>query len=79
MQYLEDLQHYEDRYDLMTIEHCLEHLDLLKGVATKIRDDKKLQHLSAEEKETQMDRFANRAILNLMLYYHKKREKTLEE
>lgn len=33
MQYLQDLQHYEDRYDLWTIEQCIRQTDMLRKVS----------------------------------------------
>lgn len=50
MRYLEDLQHYEDRYDLWTIELCLKEIEILQRVADKMVDAKEIQRLSLEEK-----------------------------
>ncbi len=46
MRYLKDLQHYEDRYDLWTIERCLEELELLQSVAERMVDAKEIKHPS---------------------------------
>ena len=79
MQYLEDLQHYEDRYDLWTIEKCLGHIETLKRVVAKLDNAKELEHLSKEEQEHQMDMLASRILMNVMADRFKERDETLKK
>ncbi len=79
MRYLEDLQHYEDRYDLWTIEQCLDEIKMLQRVADKMTDAKEIQHLSLEEKERNINMLAGQRVKSLMLHRYKKREERLKE
>lgn len=36
-QYLEERQHYEDRYDIGTIRECLETLGMVKAIGEKMK------------------------------------------
>jgi len=73
MRYLEDLQHYEDRYDLSTIELCLKEIGVLQRVADKMVDAKEIQHLSLEEKERNINMLAGQRVKSVMLHRYKKR------
>jgi hypothetical protein len=79
MQYLEDQQQYEDRYDLTTIEMCLDRIEIIKSAAAEIKDARELQHLSREEKEDQMNMLANRYLMDVILKRYKGRGQTIAE
>ena len=50
MEYLKDKQHYIDRYDLHTIEECLDTVKMFQEIYKKSQASKELTHLSEEEK-----------------------------
>lgn len=80
MQYLEERKHYEDRYDLLTINLCLDRIKLLKKVFAKI-DSKpeEISQYSEDEKQRSKNYLANTQLLNIKLHRYKERDKTIEE
>lgn len=79
MQYLQDIQHYEDRYDIWTIEQCLRQIEMLRKVSKEMQGAKELKHLSLEEKNNQLGMIGGRIIMNIKICRYKKREETLKE
>ena len=49
MEYLRDEQCYIDRYDLHTIEECLDTVNMFQGIYQKSQDSKKLKDIPKEK------------------------------
>ena len=49
MKYLYEPQYYADRYDLFTIERCLQEVELLKKVVQKMQGAPELKQETYEE------------------------------
>jgi hypothetical protein len=50
MQYLRDQQYYLDRYDLHTIEECLDGVKMFQDIYQKSLTSEELKNLSEDEK-----------------------------
>ena len=79
MEYLRDLQYYEDQYDLYTIKECLRHVDLLRNTSKEIHTRKELDHLSEGEKDNQFGMLGNWLLMNVKIQRYKDRESRIEE
>lgn len=79
MQYLQDLQVYEGRYDLMTIEDCLRNIDLLKEVYQKTNESKEFEYLSDSERLNNINGLYARFINSTKAHWYKRKEETLAE
>lgn len=79
MQYLQDLQHYEDRYDLWTIEQCLRQIEMLRKVSKEMQGAKELKHLSLEEKNNQLGMIGGRIIMNIKIRRYNEKEATIKQ
>lgn len=79
MEYLKDKKYYEDRYDLITINICLDKIRIFKEVFAKVDKEKMFDSYTQEEKENSMNQFIHQELLALTLYRYKEREKDLEE
>ena len=78
-QYLEERQHYEDRYDLHTIEQCLDQLKMIDEIGRKMRLAPSIKHYPESEQKRNMDLIEARMMFLLKAHRYKERESTIRE
>jgi C4-type Zn-finger protein len=66
VQYLQNQQHYIDRYDLNTIEQCLDVVKMFQEVYKKSLKSKELKELSEEEKLRNINLMLNQYLFSIM-------------
>lgn len=74
MQYLQDQQYYEDRYDLLTIERCLDKAEFINKVAKDSLKSPDIQNTSIEEINKGWNQVLHEQLLNIKLHRYKHRE-----
>ncbi len=79
MEYLEEHQHYEDRYDLHTIEQCLDQLKMIDEIGRKMRLAPSIKHYPESEHKRNMDLIEARMMFLLRAHRYKERESTIYE
>lgn len=79
MEYLYEPQYYADRYDLFTIERCLEEIESLKKVVQEIKDAPELKQETNEEKQKAINYIVNTRLLGTKLHRYIQRERSIEE
>lgn len=78
-QYLEEHQHYEDRYDLNTIEQCLDQLRMLDDIDKKMRLSPELKDFPEKELKRNSDLLAGRFMFIIRAQRYKERASTIAE
>ena len=78
-QYLNDRQHYEDRYDLQTIRECLDELQMLGKISQRMRLESKVKDYPESEHKRNMNLFAGRMNFATITLRYKNRAATIEE
>lgn len=79
MQYLNNKQHYIDRYDLRTIEECLDMARMLQEVYRKSLISEELKHLSEEEKLRNANLMLHRMLFAIKGKRYEKRQETIQK
>ncbi|MCK9368598.1 hypothetical protein M0R04_01335 [Candidatus Dojkabacteria bacterium] len=79
MNFLKDEQYYMDRYDLITINICLERIKLLKKVFAKMNQSDKLSKFTEEEIQRNKNYFTNMQLIEIKLDRYKKRAEKIEK
>jgi DNA-directed RNA polymerase subunit M/transcription elongation factor TFIIS len=79
MQYLKDQQSYIDRYDLHTIEQCLDQLRMLNDVGQKMRLEPTIKDYPESELERNMGLVRGRVLFVLKAHRYKERESRITE
>jgi hypothetical protein len=79
MKYLEDEQHYIDRYDINTIEECLDTVKMFQDVYKKTQASEELKHLSEEEKLRNVNLMLNQHLFFIMGKRYEKRQETIQK
>lgn len=79
MQYLETKQHYEDRYDLYTIEECLEQIRIIHKSSKEVRSDPKIKDYPESEIKRNMSLFLGRLLFVVKANRYKNRASTISE
>lgn len=79
MQYLREEQYYIDLYDLMTIKHCLHHMETMQSVYAKMNSAKELNHMSDSEKTTQFDMLFDKYMAKILLNEYNGKEKLIAQ
>lgn len=74
MKYLQDQQYYEDRYDLLTIELCLDKIEFINKVAKDSLKSPEIINTSIEEINKGWNYVLNEQLLNTKLRRYKNRE-----
>ncbi len=77
MNYLRDEQHYEDRYDLHTIEQCLNQLKMIGEIGRKMRLAPSIKNYPESEHKRSMGLIEARMMFVLKAYRYKDRESTI--
>lgn len=79
MRYLEDEQHYIDRYDLHTIEECLQIVRMYQDVYQKSLKSKELKNLSQEEKERSANIMLYRTLFAIKGKRYEQKQETIKK
>jgi DNA-directed RNA polymerase subunit M/transcription elongation factor TFIIS len=79
MQYLNDKQHYEDRYDVGTIRECLKTLEMVNSIGEKMKQEPKFQKYPESEQEQNMALLRGRMLFLIQAQRHKNRAITVAE
>lgn len=79
MQYLQDQQYYEDRYDLLTIELCLSKIDFINKVAKDSLKSPEIQNTPIEEINKGWNQVLHEQLLDIKLHRYKQRETEINE
>jgi DNA-directed RNA polymerase subunit M/transcription elongation factor TFIIS len=79
MQYLKERQYYADRYDLGTIEQCLNQLKMLHDVGQRMRSETTLKKYPDSEFERNLGLFRGRMLFFIQAQRHKNRASTIAE
>jgi len=79
MQYLQDKQHYIDRYDLLTIEECLDNIRMVQDIGNKMKLDSKMKSMPKEELDRNMNLMMGRILFAIKGHRFKNRMKTIEK
>lgn len=79
MQYLENEQHYIDRYDLHTIEECLDIVRMHQDVYKKSLKSEELKVLSEEEKLRNMSLLLHRTLFVIKGKNYEKKQETIQK
>lgn len=79
MEYLNDLQHYIDQYDLQTIKDCLESLDVHTTVYKEVLASKEGQKFSPGDKAKGSNWLSNQYIFSIQAQRYKNKEETIQK
>lgn len=79
MRYLNDEQHYIDRYDLHTIEECLDTVKMFQEVYQKSLTSDELKDLSKEEKLRNINLMLSRTLFVVKGKRYEKKQKTIQK
>ena len=79
MQYLQDEQHYIDRYDLDTIEECLDTVKMFQEVYQKSLVSEEMKHLSQEEKARNVNIMLSRALFFIQAKWYQSKQETIRK
>lgn len=77
--YLKSRQHYEDRYDLNTIEQCLDQLKMLDDIDKKMRVALEFKNYPESELKKDSDLIAGRFMFAIRAQRYKERASTIAE
>lgn len=78
-QYLQPQQHYEDRYDIGTIQECLETLGMVNAIGEKMKLEPKFQSYPESEQERNMGLFRGRMLFMIQALRYQRRASTIAE
>ncbi len=79
MQYLKNEQHYDDRYDLHTIEECLDTVKMFQKIYQKSLTSKDLKDLSEEEKLRNANLMLGRHLFVIKGKRYEKKQETIQK
>jgi DNA-directed RNA polymerase subunit M/transcription elongation factor TFIIS len=79
MQYLHDKQHYIDRYDLLTINECLDNIKMLMAAGKKMTDDPRMKKMPQEELDRNLNLMLSRTLFAIKGLRFKNKVKTIDE
>lgn len=79
MKYLYDEIHYIDRYDLHTIEECLDIVKMYQDVYKKSQGSKELKHISEEEKLRSVNLMLYRTLYVIKGKRYEKKQETIRK
>lgn len=79
MQYLEDEQHYIDRYDLHTIEECLDTMKMYQDIYQQCLRSEELKHLSQEDKLKDANLMLHRTLFVIKGKRYEKKKETIQK
>lgn len=79
MKYLQKEQHYIDRYDLHTIEECLDAVKMFQKIYDESRTNPKLKDLSEEEKLRSANLMLHRYLIVIKGKRYEKKQETIHE
>lgn len=79
MQYLHDEQHYIDRYDLHTIEECLDNVKIFQDIYQKILVSEELKDLSQEDKLKDANIMLHRTLFVIKGKRYEKKQETIQK
>ncbi len=79
MKYLQDEQYYEDRYDLLTIELCLDKAEFINKVAKDSLKSPEIKNTPIEEINKGWNYVLNQQLLSIKLHRYKNRESEINE
>ncbi|MFA6420865.1 MAG: hypothetical protein WCW45_01425 [Patescibacteria group bacterium] len=79
MQYLHDEQHYIDRYDLRTIEECLDNVKIFQEIYQKSLNSKQLNDISQEDKLHDVNLMLHRILFVIKGKRYEKKQETIEK
>lgn len=79
MNYLQDEQHYIDRYDIHTIEECLNTVKMFQEIYQKSLTSEELKDLSEEKKLHDVNLMLNMQLFALMGTRYGKKHETIEK
>lgn len=78
MQYLQNKQHYIDRYDLHTIEECLDTVKMFQVIYQKSLVSEELKNISQEDKLKDVNIMLHRTLLVIKGKRYEKKKETIE-
>ncbi|MEA2020767.1 MAG: hypothetical protein U9M98_03605 [Patescibacteria group bacterium] len=76
--YLKLPQHYEDKYDLQTIEICIQWVQTLQEKLSELKEESTSQDIKKDKLETDWSRMTNLVIHSVKLERFKNRQETLD-
>ncbi len=79
MQYLNDEQHYIDRYDLLTIKECLDTVKIFQKIYDDSLTDKKLKDLPKDEKFKGANQMLHWQLFSVKTREHKRKKETIKK
>src|SRR5258708_2684579 len=79
MQYLQDEQHYIDRYDLHTIEECLDNIRMFQDIYQKSLISEELKDISQEDKLKDSNLMLGRILFVIKGKRYEKRQETIQK
>ncbi|MDP3726726.1 MAG: hypothetical protein Q8Q96_00230, partial [bacterium] len=79
MQYLHEEQSYVDRYDLNTIEECLDNIKMFQDIYQKSLVSEELKHLSQEDKLKDSNIMLHRTLLVIKGKRYEKKQETVQK
>lgn len=79
MQYLNDEQHYIDRYDLHTVEECLDAVKMFQEVYKKSLTSEELKDLSEDEKLRNVNLMLGRHLFVIKGKRYEKKQETIQK
>lgn len=79
MDYLKDEQHYIDRYDLHTIEECLDNVKMFQDVYQKSLNSKELKNISQEDKLHDANLMLHRTLFVIKGKRYEKKKETIQK
>lgn len=79
MQYLCDEQHYIDRYDLLTIEECLDTVKMFQEIYQKSLKSDELKHLSQEDILKDANLMLHRTLFVIKGKRYEKKKETIQK
>lgn len=77
--YLKDEQHYIDRYDLLTIEECLDTIKMFQDIYQKISVSEELKDLSQEDKLKDANIMLHRSLFVIKGKRYEKKKETIHK
>jgi len=77
--YLQDKQYYIDRYDLLTIKECLDHVKMIRDVTKNVRNEPSFKNYPDSEIERNMSLFLGRTLFLVKAHRYKDRDTTISK
>ncbi len=78
-QYLKPKDYYSERYDLNTIKHCLEQIEMFRRVAKQMKADPKAKDMEESEIDRSINIYVNRHLLVVKATCFRDKESTIAE